>query len=66
MQDANKHITISRFVLDVFGKKEDSVMALRGDNCAVNCAINNKVKISYVECTSHRFQLAVKDVMAEE
>ena len=62
-QNADAHITYIEFVLRLFGKWWDNVVAITGDNCATNVAIANKVGIPFVGCASHRFNLAVQDII---
>lgn len=65
-QDATKHVNFLRSVLEVFGKTVNNFMALIGHNCAVNPAISDKMWISLRGCARHRFQLVVKEIMADE
>lgn len=40
-----------------------NVFALIGDNCSVDQSISTKSRIPLIGCASHRFQLAVKDLL---
>lgn len=60
---ANEHISLISFILNLFGKNWNNVIAIIADNCAVNKAIARKVKCEFVGCSSHRFNLAIKDVV---
>ncbi|KUF88703.1 hypothetical protein AM588_10001926 [Phytophthora nicotianae] len=53
--------------LSTYNKPWESVLFMIGDNCSVNQAIGRKIgALPFIGCASHRFQLAVKDFLAEE
>ena len=54
------------FILDVYGKSWNNIICLVGDNVAVNKSISTKVDVPLVGCASHRYNLAVRDVIAGE
>ncbi len=58
-QCADNHIEYLEWVLKVFGKSLANVVALSGDNCGTNRSISTKTGISFVRCSSHRFNLSV-------
>lgn len=64
-QDANEHITFLHFVLSIFQKTMVNVVALIGDNCSVNQSISAKLGIPLIGCASHRFQLAVQEILKD-
>lgn len=62
-QSTDEHYNFIEFVLSVFGKCWNNVVALCGDNCATNKALSRKAGCGFVGCGSHRFNLAVKDML---
>lgn len=60
-QNADEHIQFIDRSLEFFGKSRSNVVALIGDNCAVNTSIATKAKLYFIGCSSHRFNLAVQD-----
>lgn len=65
-QTADEHISFLSYVLGNFGKSFENVIALVGDNCATNQSIGTKLKKPLIGCVSHRFQLSVREVIAED
>lgn len=65
IQDANEHVKVLRFVLQLNAKTQKNFMALIGDKYAVNCTISDKMMISFIGCTKHRFPLVVEEINAE-
>lgn len=63
---AEEHVEFLRFVLSVFGKDVSNVVALIADNCNVNRSISTKMGVPLIGCASHRFQLAVKEILKED
>ncbi len=47
------------FVLNMFGKSMDNVVALVGDNCSVNTSLSKQANTHFVGCASNRLNLAV-------
>lgn len=41
----------------------ENVIAFDGENCNVNCAINNHMGVRLIGCASHRNRLAAKEVL---
>ena len=64
--NSEEHIEFLAFVLNLFGKSWDIVVALIGDNVSINQSISNKLQIPLVGCASHRLNLAVRDVMSND
>lgn len=64
-QNSDQHIQFCNFVLTLYNKTLDNVVALIGDNCSTNKAFARKADRKFVGCYSHRFNLAVKDVLNE-
>lgn len=65
-QSSNEHYELFCFILDLFGKSVDNVVALIGDNCATNRSLSRLFECGFVGCASHRFNLAVKDLMSDK
>ena len=63
--DADEHIDFINFTLDVFSKTISNVVAIVGDNCAVNKSIAKKLDVGFVGCASHRYNLAVCDILKD-
>lgn len=62
-QCANEHYDLLNYVLGIYGKGVANVVALIGDNCATNRSLSRLFSCSFVGCASHRFNLAVKDLL---
>lgn len=62
---ADEHYSFLKFVLSVYGKTIENVVALVGDNENTNRAFGRRVGPTFVGCHSHRFNLAVRDVLAD-
>ncbi len=60
--DAESHMSYIKFVLGLFDKSIDDVVALIVDNCSTNHSVAEKVSTSFIGCASHRYNLAVQDV----
>lgn len=63
-QNAYEHFEFLEFVLGVYDKSFKNVAALIGDNCNTNRAFSRRVGPVFVGCHSHRYNLALKDIMA--
>lgn len=64
--DAQEHVKFITYVLELYGKSWDNVICLIGDNCNTNKAVANNASVPLVGCASHRFNLAVQDILREE
>ncbi|KAF0706983.1 hypothetical protein AaE_013834 [Aphanomyces astaci] len=62
---AAAHVQYLDFVLGVYGKDRENVVALIGDNCSTNRAFARLAGVPMIGCASHRFNLFVGDVLAE-
>lgn len=62
--DATEHYRFVEEVLKIFGKSWDNVAALVGDNCSTNRCFTRRVGPLFVGCYSHRYNLAMKDVIS--
>ena len=62
---AQEHFEFATFVLELYGKTWTNVASLIGDNCPSNKAFANKARKPLVGCASHRFNLAVKDMLED-
>lgn len=60
------NITFQQFVLEMFWNDRRNVFSLVGNKCNVNRSISTKHWIPLLEYDSHRFQLAVKDIVKKE
>ncbi len=65
-QSAENHYQFLLFVLELFGKSIENVVALEGDNRSANKAFAIRVGCGFVGCASHRYNLAMKDILQEE
>ena len=52
-------------MLEIYNKKVEDVVALIGDNVAVNKSFARNLGIPFIGCASHRFNLAVKDILED-
>jgi hypothetical protein len=57
---ARDHLVHLSQVMRLYGKTEDNVMCLIGDNCSVNRSLANLLKVPLVGCGAHKFNLAVR------
>lgn len=64
-QNANEHYEFILFVLSVYGKTMQNVVAVVGDNCNTNRAMSRRIGPIFVGCYSHRFNLAVRDLLSK-
>lgn len=64
--NADSHYEYIGFVLSEFNKSFDNVVALVADNCAVNISLVNKIGCGFIGCASHRFNLAMKDMIKDD
>lgn len=63
---AEEHINFITYVLSIFGKKWSNVLCLIVDNCSTNKAIADRSSVPLIVCASHRYNLAVKDLLLGE
>jgi len=64
-QSAEEHVDFLDFVLEVFGRSRNNVAALIGDNANTNRAFARKFGAVFIGCHSHKFNLAMKDMLLE-
>lgn len=62
---AEEHIEYLRYVLELFQFTFENVICIIGDNCNTNKSISNKLSIPMIGCASHRYNLAVQDILSE-
>lgn len=62
---STEHQEFSGFVLSVFKKDKNSVVALIGNNTNTNEAFSRNIWRLFVSSRCHRYNLAVKDVIAD-
>lgn len=53
------------FVLENYEKSWENIICFIGDNCAVSQSLANKTKKQMVGCQSHRFNLALQDILRD-
>lgn len=58
--DVHEYDQFLSFVIGLFGKSNEGIVAFAGDNCNINRAISNHVDVPLIGSTSHRFQLAAR------
>lgn len=56
---ASDHVEFIEYVLSVYNKNLENVVAITGDNAEVNKSIANLCKMPLIGCASHKFNLAV-------
>lgn len=57
---ARDHLQHISLVMQSFGKSEDNIMCLIGDNCSVNNSLAIMLQVPLIGCGAHKFNLAVK------
>ncbi len=62
-QDSDNHLEFVTFVLSVFQKSLENVVVFVGENSSTNKALSKKSSIEFVGCPSHRFNLAMKEII---
>lgn len=60
---AQEHFNLIEYVTGLFNKSITNIVAVIADNCATNRALSRMVSCGFVGCSSHRYNLAVKDVI---
>lgn len=63
--NANEIHESLQFVLGVFGKKVDIVVAVVGENLATNGSMSRRIGLTFIGCHSHRYNLAILEILAE-
>ncbi|GMF55074.1 unnamed protein product [Phytophthora fragariaefolia] len=63
---AHSHRHLLVFVLGVFSRKLDSVLALIGDNCTTNTATVELLGVPLFGCTAQKLNLAIKRYVDEQ
>lgn len=63
--DADVHIQFFTYMLTVSGESWNNVVVVKADNLSTNKSIANKQNIPLISCASHRFNLAVKDIICD-
>ena len=64
--DGEEHVQFIKYVMELFGKSLDDITCLIGDNCSFNNSISLITDIPMIGCASHRFNLAVCDILGHE
>ena len=62
----SEHVDFFEYVLDLFGKSFNNVLCIISDNCSTNKSIENILRLPLVGGASHRFNLAMQDILKEE
>lgn len=62
---AEEHLEFMDYILGLYEKSWDNVVALVGDNCGTNRKTARIVNKPLVGCASHRYNLAVRQVVEE-
>ncbi|POM66721.1 LOW QUALITY PROTEIN: Hypothetical protein PHPALM_17370 [Phytophthora palmivora] len=67
--EVDDHTTSSHFldtILSYYGHSKSSIAYIVDDNCPVNCAVADQLKVPTVGCASHRLNLAVNLLLADD
>ena len=64
--DTNEHFQFLSFVLGIYHKSWTNVLCLIGDNVNTNKALSNRVGLAFIGCASHRFNLAMRDLLFQD
>ncbi|KAG7355610.1 hypothetical protein IV203_000296 [Nitzschia inconspicua] len=62
---AQEHHAFITDILGVYRKSWENVVCLIGENCSTNKATATAASLPLVGCASHRFNLAVKDILKD-
>jgi len=63
---ASSHVKFLDTILSYYGRSKASIAYIVGDNCSVNGAIANQLQVPMVGCASHRLNLAVNLLLADD
>ena len=63
--DSDEHVDFIKFILNYYGKSLSNVTCVIGDNCNVKKS-SNKLSKPLIGCASHRFNLAVYDIISSD
>ena len=64
--ESDQHIEYFDYVLSLYGKSTDNVVAIVGDNPSVNESIFGKTGIPFIGFASHLFNVAVGDILERD
>lgn len=62
-ESADAHVELIDYVINLYKKARSNVVAVIDDNFNVKKAVTSQLDCHFVGCDSHRFNLAVKDVI---
>lgn len=60
-----EHLDFLKYTLSIYGKSIENVVAMVGDNENTNKAFARLAGCPFIGCASHRFNLAMKDIISE-
>ena len=60
---ATAHYELLEFILNIYGKSFENVIAFCGDNAEVNKSLANLCNLPLIGCASHRFNIAVMNFL---
>ncbi|CAI9724206.1 XP_036367828.1uncharacterized protein LOC118767407 [Octopus vulgaris] len=60
------YVEFIEYVLSVYNKNLENVVAITGDNTEVNKSIANLCRVSLIGCASHKFNLAVSTYLEKQ
>ncbi|GMF62897.1 unnamed protein product [Phytophthora fragariaefolia] len=63
---ASSHVKFLDTILSYYGHIKASIVYIMGDNCSVNCAVADQLKVPMVGCARHRLNLAVNLLLADD
>ncbi len=64
--NAQEHHQFLKYVLELFGLSWQNVAFLIGDNVSTNKSLSRITNIPFIGCASHRFNLAIRDILKTE
>ncbi|ETO58692.1 hypothetical protein F444_22929 [Phytophthora nicotianae P1976] len=62
----SSHVKFLDVILSYYGRNKASIAYIVGDNCSVNGAVADQLQVPMVGCTSHRLNLAVNLLLADD
>ncbi|OWZ08124.1 hypothetical protein PHMEG_00019383 [Phytophthora megakarya] len=63
---ASSHVKFLDTILSYYGRSKASVAYIVGDHCSVNGAVADQLQVPMVGCASHRLNLAVNLLLADD
>ena len=64
--NADQNFEFLTYILGLYNKSWSNVACLIGDKCSTNKSVSNRAGVPFQGCASHRFNLAMRDILSTE